>query len=343
VIALHRRAAIVLVLVVLVAASPGLAQRTGPVKIGVLSASWGPTTGVVGLRDGLQALGYRENTDFVIGVRFTQGNAAELPAAARELVRIGAEILVTDGSGDAAKAAQTAAMGRIPVVFMGEIDPVARGLVPSLARPGGNVTGIANLDAELGPKRLEILRDMVPGLKRVLLPYDASEPAFEQMLGAYRAAARRLGLILVEKPLRTQDEARAAVAEIGKGQVDGIISPRWLTLNIPGFMLEAAARQAAPTMFHDSFFVERGGLASYAANTAQLGRQAARLVDRIIKGAKPADLPVEQPTTFELVIRRCQINVLQYHDQACRWITTRLSENEATIDGNVATNRPQKP
>jgi ABC-type uncharacterized transport system substrate-binding protein len=287
---------------VALAPSPGPAQRPSPVKIGALSASWGPTRAVIGLREGLEALGYRENRDFVLGVRFTQGDARELPAAARELVRLGTDVLVTDGSGDATTVAQAAAVGRIPIVFMGEIDPVARGIVKSLARPGGNATGIANLDAALAPKRLEILREMVPGVRRVLVPYDASEPGFEQMLETYRAAARRLNLTLVEKPLRSQDEARVAVADIPRGQVDAIVAPRWLTLNIPGLMLEAAARQAAPTMFSDSYFVEHGGLASYAANNTEVGRQAARLVDRIIKGARPADLPVEQATTFELVI-----------------------------------------
>jgi len=287
----------------LVGAGSVHAQRSGPVKIGVLSASWGPTRAVVGLRDGLQALGYRENSDFVIGVRFTQGDPAELPAAARELVRLGSDVLITDGSGgEAAKAAQVAADGRLPVVFMGEVDPVGRGLVPSLARPGGNMTGIADLDAELGPKRLEILREIVPTMKRVLLPYDASDPGLAQVLAGYRLAAQRLGVTVLEKPLRSHDEARAAVGGIGKGQVDAIVAPRWLTLNIPGFMLEAAARHAVPTMFADSFFVDRGGLVSYSANTTQLGRQAARLVDRILKGAKPAELPVEQPTTFELII-----------------------------------------
>ena len=288
---------------VLTGVGAGHAQRSRLVKLGVLSASWGPTRPVVGLREGLQALGYREDVDFVIGLRFTQGNQAELPAAARELVRLGSDILVTDGSGDlVAKAAHAAAAGRIPVVFMSEIDPVARGLVASLARPGGNVTGIANVEAQLAPKRLEIFRDLVPGLKRVLVPYDASEPGFEHMLEAYRDTARRLGLTLMEKPLRTEEEARIAVAGIPRGQVDGIIAPRWLTLNIPGFMIEAAARQAAPTMFSDSFFVERGGLASYAPNNTEVGRQAARLVDRIVRGAKPADLPVEQPVQFELVV-----------------------------------------
>ena len=282
--------------------APVAAQRTTPVKIGALTASWGPSKPIVGLREGLQQLGYREDIDFALGVRSTQGNTAELPAAARQLVRFGADILVGDGTGEAPRALQLAAVERIPVVFMGATDPVSRGLVRSLARPGGNVTGIASLEVDLGPKRLEIFRELMPGLKRVMVPYDAVDPGFEQMLGIYRDAARRLGLTLVETPLRSEDEARAVVGELRKGQVDGIVSPRSLSFNIPGFMVEAAARQSAATMFHDSYFVERGGLVSYSENTIEVGRQAARLVDRIMKGAKPADLPVEQSTKFELFI-----------------------------------------
>jgi len=298
----NMRAIVFVLLVDLIGASAVAAQRTRPVKIGALTEGWGPTMAVVGFRDGLQELGYLENIDFVIGVRFTQGDAAELPGAARDLVRGGADILVADGTGDAAKAAKMAAVEKIPVVFMGGPDPVARGLVRSFARPGGNVTGIADLSVELGAKRLEIFREIIPGLKQVLLPYDGSEPGLDQMLTVYRDAARRLGLVLIEKPLRTQEEAQLEVAEIRKGQVDGILSPRWLSLNIPGFMLDASSRRSVPTMFHDSYFVDRGGLASYGTNQAQLGRQAARLVDRIIKGTKPADLPVEQATMFELVV-----------------------------------------
>lgn len=289
-------------LIALLGVNAAWAQPNRLVKIGALTAGWGPSLAVVGLRAGLQDLGYREDVDFAIGVRFTQGNAADLPDAARDLLRLGVDVLVADGTGDAAKAAQAAAQERVPIVFVGATDPVARGLVKSLARPGGNITGIASLEGELGPKRLEIFREIVPGLERVLLPYDAAEPAREQFLAVYRDAGRRLGLTLVERPVRTEAEARAVVANVRKGQVDGILSPRLVSLNIPGFMLEASARQAAPTMFHDVFFVERGGLASYAASNVDLGRQAARLVDRIIKGAKPADLPVEQPTKFELAI-----------------------------------------
>ena len=278
------------------------AQRASrPVQIGALTESWGPTPAIIGLRDGLQALGYREDKDFTIGVRFTKGDSAELLAAARELVRRGADIIVTTEGGNTAKAAQLAT-DRIPIVFIGGGDPVELGLVRSLARPGGNLTGIASLDVELAPKRLEIFQELVPRLKRVLLVYDATNMYALGHVEAYRAAARRLGLTLVERPVRSQEEAGAAIGGLRRGDVDGILSPRFLSLNIPGFIQDIAPKGTFPTMFPTPFFAERGGLASYGATDGELGRQAARLVDRILKGAKPADLPVEQPTKFELVI-----------------------------------------
>jgi putative ABC transport system substrate-binding protein len=277
------------------------APPTRLIKIGALTESWGPTPAIIGLRDGLQELGYRENEQFVIGVRFTQGNPADLAEAARDLVRRGVDIIVTAEGGNTAKAAQ-AATNRIPIVFMGGSDPVGLGLVQSLARPGGNITGTADLDIDLGPKRMEIFRELIPGLKRILLPYDATNAYAVAQLPTYRDAARRLGLTLVERPLRTEQEAQAALGKIRKGEVDGILAPRFVSLNIPGFILDIGQKQGLPTMFHGLFFVEHGGLAAYSAADSHLGRQAARLVDKILNGAKPADLPVEQPTTFELVI-----------------------------------------
>jgi len=181
-------------------------------------------------------------------------------------------------------------------------DPVGMGLVQSFARPGGNITGVADLDVELAPKRLEIFRELVPGLKRVLFVYDAGDAYTVSQLDRYREAARHLGLALIERPVRTQIEARLVLGSVKKSEVDGLLSPRFLSLNIPGFIIETGLRQSIPTMLHTSYFVEQGGLASYAANLYELGRHAARLVDRIIKGARPADIPVEQATRFELVI-----------------------------------------
>ena len=279
-------------------------RRAAPLLIGALTESWGPTPGIIGLRDGLVALGYRENEDFVIGVRFTEGKPAELPAAARQLVERGAEILVTGGGGTSEAKAARAATDRIPIVFMSGSDPVRDGLVQSLARPGGNVTGVADLDVELLPKRLEIFRELVPGLKRVLFAYAAGDALIASHLDGYRVASRRLGLTLVERPVRSQAEAQSVLGSVRRTDVDGILSPRPLSLNIPGFIVEAGLRHKIPTMLHASFHVEQGGLASYAANLYELGRHAARLVERIMKGAKPSDIPVEQTTRFELVVNR---------------------------------------
>jgi len=276
------------------------APLRGPVLIGVLTDSWGPTPGVAALRDGLQEIGYRENEDFVLGVRFTQGDSAALPAAARELVQLGANILVAAGD-QAAKAAQEAS-SRLPIIFIGGNDPVGLGLVKSLNRPGGNITGIVDFDVELGPKRLEIFREIIPTLTRVVLPYDATDTFIVSQLNVYRDAARRLGVTLVEKPVRTPEEARVAIAGVGRGTLEGILSPAFLSLNIPGFMLEVAASQRIPTMFHSSWYVQRGGLVSYAASPYERGKQAARLLAKILKGTKPGNLPVEQPTKFELVL-----------------------------------------
>jgi putative ABC transport system substrate-binding protein len=237
----------------------------------------------------------------VLGVRFTQGDATELPAAARDLVKHGVDLIITAGGGASAKAAQ-AATTKIPIVFMGGADPMEAGLVKSFARPGGNITGVADLEAELVAKRMEILRELIPRLKRLFFVYDATNPGAVATLPAHRDAARRLGLTLIEKSVRTEDEARAAIAGIRKEDIDGMFAPRYLSLNIPGLILEIAPKRSIPAMFQDAFFVEQAGLVSYAASTYDVGRQAARLADRIFKGARPGDVPVEQPTKFELVI-----------------------------------------
>ena len=277
------------------------AQQARLVKIGALTESWGPSTTIVGLRDGLQERGYRENQDFVIGVRFREGSLSELPQAARDLVAHGVDVIVASGEGQAPKAAQMAT-SRIPIVFVGASDPVAAGLVKSIARPAGNLTGIADVDFELVPKRMELFRELVPRLRRILLVYDAANAEAIRRLAVHRDAARRLGLTLVERPVRTEEEARAVIGGAQKSEVDGLFDPRLLTLNIPGLLMELALQRGMPTMFYDSFFVDRTGLASYGASSYELGRQAARLVEKILKGAKPADLPVEQPTKFELVL-----------------------------------------
>jgi putative ABC transport system substrate-binding protein len=175
----------------------GAEERARPIRIGALTPTWGPTPDIAGLRDGLVELGYRENEQFVIGVRFTQGDIAALPAAARELVQYGVDIIFA-AYADAAKAAQMAT-ARIPIVFAAAGNPVEQGLVQSFARPGGNITGVTYLDLELLPKRLEVFQQIVPGLKRVLYPYAANHANSLLAVNVCREAARRLGIELVEK------------------------------------------------------------------------------------------------------------------------------------------------
>lgn len=278
----------------------GAAERGGPVKIGVLTEGFGPTSGAAGLREGLKRLGYREDKDFVIGVRFTQGDISALPAAAGELIRRGVDILFTDGR-NPAKAAQMET-AKIPIVFAGGGDPVGLGLIQSFARPGGNITGITDLDLELGPKRLEIFKEMIPGLKRVLFPYNATDAYSVSEAKAYRDAAGHLKIVLVEKAVRTEDEAKTVLTKLKKDDTHGILSPRPMTSNIPGYVREAGSQSAMPTMFASTFFAENGGLASYTPDTYESGRMAARLVDKILKGERPAVIPVEVNHKIELVI-----------------------------------------
>jgi putative ABC transport system substrate-binding protein len=278
-----------------------LAQRTRPFQIGALTTSWGPTPSIAGLRDGLVALGYREDVQFVMGVRFTQGDLAVLPATARELVQAGVDVLIAD-SDSAAKAVQMATT-RIPIIFIYVADPVGLGLIESFAQPGGNITGVTNLELELGPKRLEVFQEIVPGLKRVLFPYAAHDTSAPAAARVNRDAARRLGMELVERPVHTEAETQDLLAQVRKREVDGILvalhSHAW---NLLGLIAETASQQGIPTMFADAFMVERGGLASYGPDSYRTGRQAARLVDKILQGGKPAAMPVEMNSDIELTI-----------------------------------------
>ena len=295
-----------LILFMLMALQPPLmcnlsaAEHTKPIRIGVLTDSWGPTPGVVGLRDGLKERGYIDNQDFVIGVRFTQGDVAALPHVARQLVEQGIDLLFTNNPAPA-KAAQMAT-SRIPIVFYGAGDPIGLGLIKSFAHPGGNITGVTDLDLELDSKRLEIFKEMIPGLTRVLFPYDKSEAFSLAQAKIFRDSARRLKIVLIEKPVVAPSEAREIFDSIKRNEVHGIVVPRSLSFNIPGLVVEATSQKRIPTMFFGPWYVEQGGLASYGPNFYQSGRQAARLVDKILKGTDPREIPVEVNNNIEFVV-----------------------------------------
>jgi putative ABC transport system substrate-binding protein len=293
------RCATAWVLLTLLAAVPALALER-PVRIGVLTAAWGPPGGLEGFVQGLIDLGYRENEDFVIGIRFTQGDISALPGAAKAMVEGGVDLLLADDE-PAIKAVQDATSTH-PIIFLGVGDPIGRGLIASYNRPGGNATGVADLDLEVSGKRLQLFKDLIPGLERVLLPYDKHNNYDEVQAGLYRAAAQRLRIELVERQLETEDQARAVLAEVRREDIDGMLAPQDVSLNIPGLVLEFAQRNGVPSMFAGSVYLAGGGLASYGGSRDAAGKQAARLVDKIVMGADPGGLPVETVQTIEFVI-----------------------------------------
>lgn len=283
-------------------------ERSRPIHIGALTDGWGPTWEVVGLRDGLTELGYRENDDFMIGVRFTQGDSMALTAAARDLLEYGADILFTGGR--STTQAAYSVTRQVPIVFAGGGDPVRLGLIQSFAFPNGNVTGITELDLELAPKRLEFFKNIIPGLKRVLFVYNAGDPYGLEEVRAYREAAMRLELALIDKPAHDESDVSAILAELETGAFDGILSTRPVALNIPESVLNAGKRHRIPTMFASPFFVENGGLASYSPHSYESGRMAARLIAKIIEGQSPSAIPVEANQRIELLINLKTANLL---------------------------------
>ena len=301
---LVKRVQLILIAILVVAClllAGGAAPATAtPFRIGALTNSWGSTPSVAGLRDGLVALGRRENQDFVIGNRFTSGDISAMPTAARELLQIGVNVILAVGL-NAALAAQGATR-EVPIVFTLVDDPVRARLVSSFSRPGGNVTGVVDSNTLLAPKRLEVFKKMIPGLSKVLFIYDGGNPDSVGRATAYRGAGKRLGIRLVERAVSTEAQAAAVLTGVVKGDVDGILGPVNPDLNIPGLALKTAQTKGIPTMFAGAFWIEQGALASYAPGYYASGRQAARLVNKIMRGTKPADIPVEVNNDIEFAV-----------------------------------------
>ncbi len=282
------------------------AQQTGKVfRIGFLDSS--TASGMAGLveafRQELSKLGWVEGKNITIEYRFAEQKPERLPELAADLVRLKVDLIVGT-SGPAASAAK-GATSAIPIVIANAADPVGEGLVASLARPGGNVTGLSGLTVELNTKRLEILKDAVPKLDRVgLLRLTGSRLGQELQLKEIRAAAPALKLKLEE--VETQPDAQGlenAFQTARQKKVNAIMT----TTTRPFFaerkrIVEQAGKHRLPAIYFQKEFVDEGGLMSYGADFADLFRRAAHYVDKILKGSKPADLPVQQATKFEFVI-----------------------------------------
>jgi putative tryptophan/tyrosine transport system substrate-binding protein len=253
-------------------------------------------------RQGLRELGYIEGHNILIEYRGAGGHLDRIPGLVADLVHLKVDVLVSN-NGPAIRAAK-AATRTIPVVMAITADPVTMGLVESLARPGGNLTGLTTLNRRLTGKRLEVLTEVVPGLSRVGLLGDVNEPGWVSVFPQYEAAARALKIYLQAIEVRGPDpDLEGAFQAAAQGGVRALIALQHSVLGRHRQRIaDLALQHRLPSMYEDRAFVDVGGLVSYTSSGAENGRRAAYFVDRILRGAKPADLPVEEPTTFELVI-----------------------------------------
>jgi putative ABC transport system substrate-binding protein len=277
-------------------------------RVAYLALASGPSDAVSSERSealahGLRELGYVEGKTIILEYWWSAGNVERLRENAAELVRHGVHVIVTQGA-VATRAAKD--MTRtIPIVMAGDTDPVGDRFVASLGQPGGNITGVTTLHRDLSGKRLELLKDMVPGMARVAVLYNPVEVSAVRQLRDTEDAARVLGLQVQALEVRGLDDLEGAFAAARQRRADGVT-----VLAGPGLsehrvqLVDLAAQHRLPTIYVQRAFVEAGGLMSYAASNRAMARRAASYVDRILKGAKPADLPVEQPTQFELVLNR---------------------------------------
>ena len=281
-------------------AAPAQRQPGGKVyRIGFLSQGQPPKAFLEGLQQGLRERGYVEGRNLVWEFRSTDGSLDQLPQFAEELARLKVDVILARASSGAmaAKRATTS----IPIVFFAVYAPVEIGLVPNLGHPGGNITGVAVNASDMAAKRVQLLRELVPTLKRVAILSHPSHPTNAVQLQGAEAAARTLGIDLKAVPLRGADDFAPALNAL-RG-IEGVLNadtPLFVTHRAR--LVDAVTASRLPAIYPARIYVEAGGLMSYGPNLPDLWRRAATYVDKILKGAKPGDLPVEQPTTFELVI-----------------------------------------
>ena len=302
-----RLVAFLFLIPLLVALAPHIAGSQAPTKaarIGWMSGG-SPTTSDPALnafRQGMRELGYVEGQTFVLEPRYAAGKSDLMPEQAAELERAGVDVIIA-GPFAALQAAKKTT-NRTPIIMTPSADPAATGIVQSLVRPGGNITGITEMMPELTPQRLQLLKQIVPTLSRVAIlwqPGTLTDGVFTHALQETQAAARPLGIQIQVVEAARADDFDAAFAAMAKERAEGLI-----VLVNPMFfgqrqqIIERAAKQKLPAIYEWTFFVQGGGLVSYGADVLDVYRRAAGLVDKILKGAKPGDLPVEGPTRVDM-------------------------------------------
>jgi putative tryptophan/tyrosine transport system substrate-binding protein len=259
------------------------------------------TSRMEAFRQGLRELGYEEGKNIVIEWRFGDGKVDPLSALATELVGLKVAVIVTGGTGPTR--AVKAATSTIPILMAQDNDPVASGVVANLARPGGNITGLSNFAPELSSKRLEILREVVPTLSRVAVLGSSTSPSKPLVMSELEPAAKVLGVKLEYLDILQPEDVETAFRDAAKRRADGVTTfASAMIVSQRAQIVELAAKNRLPGIYHNSQFPEAGGLMFYGVDVLDLDRRAATYVDKILKGAKPADLPVAQPTKFELIV-----------------------------------------
>jgi ABC-type uncharacterized transport system substrate-binding protein len=281
-----------------IAAQPAKIPRIG--YLGPVSPSAGAFL-LESFRQGLRELGYVEGRNILIDYRWTEGMPDRLPILAAELIQLRVDAIVTYNN--AAVVALQQATRTIPIVVANMGDPVGSGLVASLARPGGNITGFSGLTEELSGKRVALLRESVPKISRVAVLTVSQTPAHNNMWIEIQGAAKTLTMTCERQEVSGPDEIEPAFTSLVKSRVQGlIVLPHAVTNARRTQIVGLATKHRLPGMYPDGQYVQAGGLMSYATNFSDLHRRAATFVDKILKGAKPADLPVEQAMKFELII-----------------------------------------
>jgi ABC-type uncharacterized transport system substrate-binding protein len=276
-------------------------QPTKVPRIGFISVRSGIESREEAFRQGLRELGYVEGENIAIEWRFAKGNADRLPDLATELIRLKVDVIAV-GGGDAALPAKNAT-GRIPIVFTSANDPVGIGLVATLAHPGGNVTGLSIDAPGLGGKRLEILKESFPKLSRIAVLYLRASPSWKVIMAETEQVARLLKVRLEPVGVENPNELENAFSAIVRERAEALVKlPSAPLTTYRKRIVELAAKNRLPAIYEDRIIAEDGGLMSYGTDITDLYRRSAVYVDKILKGAKPGDLPVEQPTKFELVI-----------------------------------------
>jgi putative tryptophan/tyrosine transport system substrate-binding protein len=277
------------------------AQQTKVPRIGVLYLGAPPNVNVEAFIQGLRELGYIEGKNILIEYRWAEGKADRLPGLATELVRLKVDAIFTTGT--PAIFALKQATKTVPVVFFSTSDPVGTGVVTSLAHPGGNITGITTLASDLWPKRLELLKEIVPKLSRVAMIWNKGNAGMNLEAKATQEVAGPLAIALQDRGVKDPNELDVVFLAMTKDRPDGFLALMDPVLNsYQKQILDFLAQNRLPAVFENKNWVEAGGLISYGANYADAHRRAATLIDKILKSTKPADLPVEQPTKFELVV-----------------------------------------